>query len=73
MNIIYQENCLDTMSREELQNQVDIIVTSPPYNTSRVGASDKYSSRYDQYQAGYFGATPYVISDYSNLIKDYED
>ena len=30
-------------------------------------------SRYDQYQAGYFGATPYVISDYSNLIKDYED
>jgi hypothetical protein len=29
--------------------------------------------RYDQYQAGYFGATPYVISDYSNLIKDYED
>lgn len=30
-------------------------------------------SRYDQYQAGYFGATPYIISDYSKLIKDYED
>jgi len=29
--------------------------------------------RYEQYQAGYFGATPYVVSDYSNLIKDYED
>ena len=30
-------------------------------------------SRYDQYQAGYFGATPYIVSDYSKLIKDYED
>ncbi len=30
-------------------------------------------SRYDQYQAGYFGATPYTVSDYSKKIKDYED
>lgn len=30
-------------------------------------------SRYDQYQAGYFGATPYIVSDYSKQIKDYED
>lgn len=29
--------------------------------------------RYEQHQAGYLGATPYVVSNYSNLIKDYED
>lgn len=29
--------------------------------------------RYQQYQSGYLGATPYVVSDYSNLNKDYED
>jgi len=74
MNIIYQENCLDTMSREELQNQVDIIVTSPPYNTSRVGASDKYSSRYDQYQdkmsdQDYCDWTVRIFEGYDKVLK----
>lgn|GEM_PF-2996334 len=30
-------------------------------------------SRYEQYQAGYLGSTPYQIGNYSGLIKDYED
>ena len=50
MNIIFNEDCLITMNRSELQNQVDLVITSPPYNTSRVGASDVWNSRYDQYK-----------------------
>lgn len=50
MNIIFNENCLLTMKREELQDKVDLILTSPPYNTSRVGASDPHNSRYDTYK-----------------------
>ena len=50
MNQIFNESCFDTMNRPELQGQVDIVITSPPYNTSRVGATDKYSSRYDLFQ-----------------------
>jgi len=50
MNIIYNESCLDTMSRNELNNNIDLILTSPPYNTSRgSGVSDDYSRRYDSY------------------------
>lgn len=49
-NIIYNEDCLVTMSRIA-DNSVDLIITSPPYNTSRVGSkSDKYSYRYDTYK-----------------------
>ena len=50
MNIIYNENCLFTMDRQEIQNSIDLILTSPPYNTSRVGVSDDYSRRYDSYR-----------------------
>jgi len=50
MNKIFNEDCLLTMEREELQDKVDLIITSPPYNTSRVGATDPYGSRYDEYR-----------------------
>lgn len=50
MNIIFNEDCLVTMNRSELENQVDLVITSPPYNTSRVGDKDIYNSRYDQYK-----------------------
>ena len=36
------------MTRPELQGAIDVVITSPPYNTSRVGASDKHNSRYDK-------------------------
>ena len=44
---IYNENCFNTMRR--MPKIIDLVVTSPPYNTSRVGATDKYGSRYDEY------------------------
>jgi len=49
MNTIFNEDCLVTMEREELQDKVDLILTSPPYNTSRVGVTDDYNRRYDTY------------------------
>jgi hypothetical protein len=30
------------------------------------------TSRYEQYQAGFLGSTPYFISEYRNLKKDYQ-
>lgn len=74
MNIIYNESCFDTMNRSELQGQVDCVITSPPYNTSRVGASDKYSSRYDVFQdfktdEEYIDWTCQVFNHYDKILK----
>jgi len=74
MNKIFNEDSLLTMDREELKNSVDVIVTSPPYNTSRVGASDKYSSRYDQYQdkmsdTDYCDWTVKIFEGYDKVLK----
>ena len=50
MNTIYNEDCLLTMDRQELSNNIDLILTSPPYNTSRIDTKDMYNTRYDQYK-----------------------
>jgi site-specific DNA-methyltransferase (adenine-specific) len=62
------------MNRPELQGEVDIVITSPPYNTSRVGASDKYSSRYDLFQyfktdQDYIDWTCDVFNGYDKILK----
>jgi site-specific DNA-methyltransferase (adenine-specific) len=62
------------MNRPELQGQVDCVITSPPYNTSRVGASDKYSSRYDVFQdfktdQEYIDWTCEVFNHYDKILK----
>lgn len=44
LNKIYNENCLDTMSRMP-DNFVDLIVTSPPYNINLRIRGDKYCKR----------------------------
>ena len=50
MNIIFNEDCLLTMKRPEMQQQVDVVLTSPPYNmTSRKGGYADKSFRYDGY------------------------
>lgn len=48
----YNENCFDTMQRMSEKNyKVDIVLTSPPYNTGRVSTSERslnnYEARYD--------------------------
>ena len=76
MNIIYNESCKETMQRPELLGKVDLVITSPPYNTSRVGATDKYNSRYDTFQdfksdQEYIDWTIDIFNGYDKvLIKD---
>lgn len=45
-NIIYNEDCFTTMSN--MRERVNIILTSPPYNTSKTsGSRDDHQNRYD--------------------------
>lgn len=74
MDKIYNENCNVTMDRPELKGAVDIVITSPPYNTSRVGASDKYNSRYDTFSdfkddSSYIAWTINVFNGYDKILK----
>ncbi len=74
MNKIFNENCLETMQRPELTGKVDLVITSPPYNTSRVGASDKYNSRYDTYQdfksdQDYIDWTVDIFNGYDKVLR----
>jgi len=74
MNKIFNENCLDTMQRPELTGKVDLVITSPPYNTSRVGANDKYNSRYDPFQdftseQDYIDWTVDIFNGYDKVLR----
>lgn len=74
MNVIFNENCLETMRRPDMQGVVDIVITSPPYNTSRVGASDKYNSRYDTFQdfksdQDYIDWTIDIFNGYDKVLR----
>jgi len=47
LNKIYNEDCVITMQNMVVNNiKIDVVLTSPPYNISRVSATDKYNSRY---------------------------
>lgn len=74
MVTIFNEDCIETMNRIELSKSIDTIITSPPYNTSRVGDKDKYSSRYDMYQdhkstQEYIDWTIDIFNGYDKILK----
>lgn len=50
---IFNENCFDTMQRKEYLGSVDVILTSPPYNTGRTSTThrsfENRETRYDVY------------------------
>lgn len=53
-NRIFNEDCLDTMERMKISGvKVDLVLTSPPYNTARDLRSDRaireHEGRYDEY------------------------
>lgn len=50
INKIYNENCFETMKERIEKHSINIILTSPPYNTSRIGRTDKYATRYIGFQ-----------------------
>lgn len=69
-NKIYHESCLETMSRME-DNEVDIIVTSPPYN---IGKSRMRGRQYTEYTddlsvADYFAQTKEWIDESLRVAK----
>lgn len=44
----YNENCFDTMKKMESKNfKVNIVLTSPPYNTARCGKTERSINNYE--------------------------
>lgn len=80
-NVLYNEDCLDTMARIG-KKAVGLVVTSPPYNTSRKGSSLDYigksmaNIRYDDFDdcrsdEDYMKWTIDIFNGFDNvLIKD---
>jgi site-specific DNA-methyltransferase (adenine-specific) len=75
MNKIFNEDCLITMDRTDLKSKVDLVITSPPYNTSRANVTnDKYSSRYDVFfdkktDREYIDWTLDIFNGYDKILK----
>jgi site-specific DNA-methyltransferase (adenine-specific)/modification methylase len=77
LNKIYNENCLDTMARMP-KNYIDVILTSPPYNTSRKGSSLNGACaniRYDEFDdcktdEEYINWTLQIFKAYERVLKD---
>lgn len=72
INTLFNIDCIEWMQQQD--KFIDLVLTSPPYNTSRVGASDKYNSRYDTFQdfksdAEYIDWTVKVFKGYDNVLK----
>lgn len=73
--MIYNEDCLTTMDRRDLASSVDVVVTSPPYNTSRHTRSDVYNKRYDSFVDNktpqeYIDWTVDVFNGYERILKE---
>jgi DNA modification methylase len=76
LNKIYNEDCLLTMERLDA-NCIDLILTSPPYNTSRKGSSLNNASanvRYDDFNDcktddEYINWTIDIFKSYDKVLK----
>lgn len=76
INKIYNEDCFTTMMK--MSKQIDVILTSPPYNTSRTDkyskAKDKYNSRYTEFDDNktdeeYIDWTVNLFNSYDTVLK----
>lgn len=76
--ILFNEDCFDVMNlMKSKPPKIDIVLTSPPYNTtSRKGSTDAYNKRYDGYaddmtKEGYAEFTVKLFNLYDDiLVKD---
>lgn len=48
-NIIYNEDCFETMSSKLKPNSIDIVITSPSYNMTRRKGGVSDTGHYDVY------------------------
>ena len=75
MNKMFNEDCLITMQRNELQKKADLVITSPPYNmTNRKGGYADKTKRYDIYEdwrteKEYVGFIVNVFKSYDKILK----
>lgn len=72
LNQFYNEDCFETMQR--FDKIFDCIITSPPYNTSRPGATDTYHKRYDVFvdsktDAEYIEWTINLFKNFDKILK----
>ena len=73
LNRIYNEDCMSTM---EHIKDVDLILTSPPYNTDRPsGKLDDYSSRYESFDdwltdEDYIKWTVDLYNNFDTILKE---
>lgn len=74
INKIYNENCFETMNR--MGKQVDMILTSPPYNTSKTsGNINDHQNRYDIHldnmtNEQYIIWTIKLFENYDNILNE---
>ena len=76
INTIYNEDCFETMKR--MPKIIDVILTSPPYNTARVSNSERslgnYEGRYDIHldnktDAEYLEWSVALFNEYDKILK----
>lgn len=73
MDRIYHGDAMDFMKRSG-GDFADVILTSPPYNTSRPGHSDRFNKRYDSFVDGladddYIGWTVDLFRQFDRVLK----
>ena len=68
-NIIYNEDCLETLAKME-DNSIDLIVTSPPYNKNFYAPS---SGKSESWSAMRGRQIPYDVYNDSMPPQDYEN
>ena len=75
INKIYNEDCFITMDNIIKENiKINGVLTSPPYNTSRIGRKDKYSTRYDGFKDNmsdddYINWTIELFNKYDKILE----
>lgn len=75
VNKIYNEDCIITMNNM-IDNSIDLVVTSPPYNTSRKGAVDlqTHQARYEEYgdyltDGEYIDWTISLFNEFNRIVR----
>lgn len=74
-NMIYNENCLDTMKNNIKEKSIDIVITSPPYNMTKRKGGISDSGRYDVYtdwktEEEYCNWTCDIFNSFEKVVKD---
>jgi len=76
LDVIYNEDCLSTMTNNLEENTIDLVITSPPYNmTKRKGGYADKEPRYDNYQdwkteEEYLDWTVNVFNLYDKVVRE---